>query len=111
MDRLRDRQRFRIRELDRVVVAGRSDAVSVYELLDCDPTDIREAKLASAETFARALDMYRKGQFAAAIGLFADVAEKNPQDSAARLFVQRCAGVVQQAPAMDWNGVTVLDSK
>ncbi len=109
--RLENPGKFDLRELDRVVVAGRNDPVVVYELLGCDVSAGREAKRASAETFAKALDCYRRGDFAVAIGVFAEVLGKNPDDAAAKLFVQRCAELVQRGPGADWTGVTVLDGK
>ena len=109
--RLTDPHAFALRELDRVIVRGRAEPVAVYELLDVEPSDRREQKLASAEPFALALSLYRQGQFAAAIGVFAQCVNTCAEDEAAKLYVQRCAELVQSAPGPDWQGVTILDEK
>ena len=44
VEKLAHPERFSLRELDRVVVSGRSDPVVVYELLDCDPPATRQLK-------------------------------------------------------------------
>jgi len=110
VDRLEQPDDFALRELDRVIVAGRSDPVVIYELLDCDPPESRDAKLAAADSFARALDLYRRGDFAVAIGAFAEVLGRNADDPVAQLFVQRCAELVRAAPP-GWDGTTRLDEK
>lgn len=111
VEKLKHPERFALRELDRVVVAGRSDPVVVHELLDCDPPATHQLKVEGAEAFARGLDLYRKGAFALAIGMFAEVTARHPQDSAAALYVQRCAELLRKAPSPGWNGITVLDHK
>lgn len=107
--KLESRSQSAIRELDYVVVRGRQQPVAVYEFLDAEPTAMRQGKLDSAPMFAQALSMYRSGKFAAAIGLFAQCAEACPEDAASKLFVQRCAELVQTAPGPEWKGITVID--
>lgn len=111
VDRLEQPGAFALRELDKVIVAGRSDPVVIYELLDCDPAESRDAKLATADSFTRALELYRKGDFAVAIGAFAEVMAQNADDPVAQLFVQRCAELVRAAPPPGWDGTTKLDEK
>ncbi len=108
--RLADPGAFALRELDRVIVRGRAEPVAVYEYLDVEPPQSREQKLASAEHFSQALALYRVGEFAAAIGVFAQCVNACADDTAAKLYVQRCAELVQSGPGPDWKGVTVLDS-
>ena len=109
--RLNNPKNFALRELDRVIVRGRVEPVAVYELLDVEPLERRELKIECAENFSQALSLYRQGEFAAAIGVFAQCVSACPDDEAAKLYVQRCAELVQSAPGPDWAGVTVLDSK
>ena len=109
--RLPDPGAFALRELDRVIVRGRAEPVAVYEFLDVEPSERCKQKLASAEQFAQALSLYRQGQFAAAIGVLAQCVNTCAEDKAAKLYVQRCAELVQSAPGPDWQGVTVLGEK
>ena len=100
---------FTVRELDRVIVRGRVEPVAVYELLDAESPELRQSKISSAENFAEALALYRQGEFATAIGAFAQCVGACADDGAAKLYVQRCAELVQTAPGPDWTGVTNLD--
>ena len=109
--RLSDPASSFLRELDRVVVLGRTKPVVIYELLDLDPPILREGKLAAAKEFQRGLALYRDGDFAAAIGAFAECLEVSPDELAATLYVKRCTELVHNPPASGWHGVTLLDRK
>ena len=111
VEKLAHPERFSLRELDRVVVSGRSDPVVVHELLDCDPPATRQLKLEGAAVFSRGLELYRNGAFAIAVGVFAEVLGKHPEDAVAALYVQRCAELVRKAPGTGWNGITLLEQK
>ena len=111
VQRLKEPERFALRELDRAIVSGRSDSVRIYELIDCDDADVRQSKLLSAPSFARGLDLYRNGDFAKAIGAFVEVLGSVGGDSAAGLYIQRCAELVSNPPKRRWDGVTVIDRK
>ena len=107
--RLNNPGNFVLRELDRVIVRGRVEPVAVYELLDVEPEAIREQKVCSSADFSHALSLYRESEFAMAIGVFAQCVNACADDAAAKLYVQRCAELVQNAPGSDWQGLTVLD--
>lgn len=111
IEKLAHPERFSLRELDRVVVSGRSDPVVVHELLDCDPPETRQLKLETAAIFARGLELYRNGDFAVAVGVFAEVLARHPEDAGAALYFQRCAELVRRAPGTGWNGITMLEQK
>lgn len=80
-------------------------------MLDCDPPATCQLKLEGAAAFARGLELYRKGAFAVAIGVFAEVLGRHPDDVVAELYVQRCAELVRKTPSASWNGITVLEQK
>lgn len=111
VEKLAHPEHFSLREVDRVVVSGRSDPVVVHELLDCDSPATRELKLEGAAVFARGLELYRKGAFAVAVGVFAEVLGRDPEDAVAALYVQRCAELVRKPPGAGWNGITLLEQK
>jgi class 3 adenylate cyclase len=109
--RLSDTARYSLRELDRVVVVGRTTPVVIYELLDLDPADRREAKLAAAAEFQYGMASYREGDFGAAAAAFIRCREACADDRAATLYVQRCTELAQGSPVGGWHGITVLDRK
>ena len=109
--RLSDTARYSLRELDRVVVVGRITPVVIYELLDLDPADRREAKLAAAADFQYGMASYREGDFGAAAAAFVRCREACADDRAATLYVERCTELAQGTPTGGWHGITMLDRK
>ena len=105
------RSDFTLRELDRVIVAGKTEPVEVYELLDVDPEELREQKTRSAARFAQGLRCYRAGEFRDARLIFADCLVKAPLDEAAALYIGRCVELIARPPAGVWDGTTVLSGK
>ncbi len=110
-DRLEDPGAFEFRELDRVVVKGRTQAVSVYELLDGEPEAARARKVETRERFAEGLAHYRAGDFGPARAVFEDCSQRVPDDGAAAHYVRRCADLCENPPTEPWQGVWVIDAK
>ena len=102
---------FTLRELDRVIVAGKTEPVVVYELLDVDAEELMEQKILSADRFAHGLRCYRAGEFRDARLLFADCLVEAPLDEAAALYIGRCLELIARPPAGVWDGTTVLSGK
>lgn len=110
-ERLQDPALFEIRELDRVVVKGRSAPVTIFELLDGEPEPAKSQKLDTRSRFAEGLVLYRAGEFDAARGAFEDCVTRAPDDRTAALFVGRCAEYSATPPIEPWQGVSVIDEK
>lgn len=109
--RLSDPARYAMRELDRVLVVGRTAPVVIHELLDLDPAERREAKLRAAVDFQCGLASYRKGDFRVAVSAFNRCLKVCAEDRAATLYMQRCTVLAGGEPAGSWDGTTVLDRK
>lgn len=82
--------RYFIRKIDQVNVKGKSELVTVYEVFDADPPAIRDAKLATAELFATALELYETRQFREATDLFSKCMEQNPGDPVVKNYLEKC---------------------
>jgi class 3 adenylate cyclase len=109
--RLSGPARYSMRELDRVLVVGRTSPVVIHELLDLEPANRREAKLDAAADFQCGLASYRKGDFKDAVAAFGRCLKACPDDRAAALYVRRCTELSRETPAEGWDGITVLDRK
>jgi class 3 adenylate cyclase len=109
-DKLEDPEAYGLRELDRVVVQGRSEAVGLYEVIDADPPDLRHKKLTARDHFARGVAMYREGRFREARLVFMACMLQTPDDGPANLYVDRCGDLARNPPYY-WDGITVLDRK
>ena len=88
--RLKNPSQYAIRTLDTVKVKGKSEAVTVYEVFDADPLEIKEGKLATLELFAEALAIYSEGKLFEAARVFGECWRHNQGDRAAKIYWERC---------------------
>jgi TolA-binding protein len=87
---LQNPENYAIRAIDRVQVKGKSETVSIFEVFDADQPEIREGKLATSQTFTKALLLFKLGKLGEAEQLFADCLRQNPGDRVAQIYRQRC---------------------
>ncbi|QDE66090.1 CHASE2 domain-containing protein [Myxococcus xanthus] len=101
------REHIEVRELDRVRVAGKTEAVTVYELLALKGgLDARKR-----ETVARyhaALTLYRAARFEEAAAVLEARRAEDPEDGPTQALLERCQRYVK-APPPDFDGVANLD--
>lgn len=109
--RLENQDGLIYRELDRVVVKGKSQAVSIYELVSCDTEPLQAQKQAAQEPFAEGLSLYREGDFLGACSIFEECVKLAPDDNVMPLYIERCRTFHENPPGDDWQGVWVLDEK
>ena len=95
---------FRARELSRVAVVGRKEAVVVFEPFFESDYQLHVDRL---KQFEQGLQNYYRGSFAAAETAFAPIADRDP---AAARYLARCQNLQQAAPA-GWDGVWVMTEK
>ncbi|NJK76185.1 MAG: HAMP domain-containing protein [Microcoleus sp. SU_5_6] len=81
---------YQIRPIDRVKVKGKSELVTVYEVFDADPPEVRSAKSATKAVFEKAWMLYRNGDFDEAAKLFEDCLSQNSVDKVAAIYLDRC---------------------
>jgi adenylate cyclase len=99
---------FRFREVDRVQVKGKHEAVAIFELLSGPGRTL--ATYADLALFEAALAAYRAGRFVEARAGFEGFAKANPHDRAAPLYLERLSALGDTAPA-DWTGVAAFHTK
>jgi hypothetical protein len=87
---LQDSNQYNFRIIDRLKVKGKSAAVSVYEIFDADPLEVREGKLATKQKFEKGLLLYNLASFSEAVHLFKDCLRINPKDTVAQIYLERC---------------------
>ena len=102
---------YRAREIDLVVVKGKTQPVAVYEILDYHTEESYPSLSDALGHFRDGLAKYRGRDFAGAKTLFEKVLAINPADKAAKLYVERCDHLAQEPPPADWSGVWVMESK
>ncbi|MFB2877836.1 CHASE2 domain-containing protein [Floridanema aerugineum] len=87
---LNDANAYDIRLIDKVKVKGKSEMVTVYEVFDADPLEIKQAKLLTKTGFEQAVLLYNLGRFEQAAAIFAKCLSVNPHDKVAHIYLQRC---------------------
>ncbi len=98
------RGNFLLRKLDRVIVKGKREPVTIYELLDDGEINRRMVK-----AFERALEEYFKGNFKTASLLFEEVSIRFG-DRTSFIFQERCREMMENPPR-EWNGIYIVREK
>ena len=102
---------YRTREVDLVVVKGKTEPVAIYEILDYHTDETYPLVSDALGRFRDGLAKYRRRDFVPARALFQEVLAINPDDKTAQMYVERCDLLAEQPPAPDWVGVWVMDHK
>jgi adenylate cyclase len=98
------------RPIDRVVVKGRAQAVTVYELVglraETTPKAVRAAAL-----YASAFEHFFARRFAESLAALDELTTLAPEDGPARLLRERCLACVASPPGADWDGAARMAEK
>jgi hemerythrin-like metal-binding protein len=87
---LKDTSGFSIRIIDRVKVKSKKLSLSVYEVYDPDPAEVKALKDKTKVIFEEAVACYHYRKIEVAVALFEKCIELNPQDLPARIYLERC---------------------
>lgn len=108
---LDDPTKYNYRFLGKVQVKGKKESVAVFEVLDCYPPHLVEIKLDTRTKFERGIMLYQGEKFAEAHQLFKKVLEQNPQDQAARFYIDRCEYFLKHNISQVWEVLDTLNEK
>ena len=104
-------ERYWLRFLDRAVVKGRSESISVYEVLDAESDEIRALKLRTLTDFEQGIQQYRQREFMQAKHSFEQVLAIHPQDKTALIYLERINQCLREGVPEDWSGVWAFTQK
>ena len=110
-ERLHQPWTFHTRIVDKVRVVGRTEPVTLHEVFDADAEDRKQAKLAVASTYARALVRYYSRAFGDAEDLLRECQAVVGEDRVIAMFIERCRRYQAQDPGEAWTGVEDLRYK
>ena len=102
---------YRIREVDMVVVKGKTQPVAIYEVLDFYEDEEFPNVMDVVNHFNSAVKHYRKQNWDRAIKAFERALTFNPNDNLCKTYLDRCAILQSNPPGDDWNGVWVMKTK
>lgn len=107
-DKIKDR--VIARELDLILVKGKTVPVRIYQLIDLKDNPILKPELLSdikavINYFESGLKHYREKRFDKAIEEFEKALLIDPEDFPSKVFIDRCLEFLSSPPDEDWNGV------
>src|SRR5215813_3599525 len=98
------------RELDVVIVVGKSEPVRIFELLG-SVGSVDSKMLEVRELYAKGLEAYRHRDWPTAEERFRSCLQLHPDDGPSHALLARIATFRTTAPATDWDGVSRLSEK
>jgi len=101
---------YRTRQVDCVVVKGKTEPVRVFEVLDYHSKESFPNMIEVLEMFNNGIEYYNEGKWDDAIKQFKKAQKGNPDDKASNMYVERC-GILKKRDPKDWDGVWVATSK
>ena len=102
---------YRTRQVDYVIVKGKTEPVGVFEVLDFHDDDSYPNMIEALGNFNDGYRAWNDGKWDQAIKLFNSVKKINPEDKAAQLYLDRCDYMKKNPPKKEWDGVWVMTSK
>ncbi len=102
---------YRLREIDLVVVKGKTRPVAIYEVLSYHTRESFPGIGEVMGLFKDGLAAYRARKWDAAIKIFGDCLKINPNDKPSKIYIDRAQFLKQTPPPEDWAGVWVMESK
>ena len=101
---------YRARNVDRVVVKGKTKPVGVYEILDYHSEATFPNLMDTVNYFNEGVRHYGLGNWDDAVRNFGEALKANPVDALSQTYIDRCQQLKANPPA-DWDGVWVMSSK
>ena len=102
---------YRTREIDLVVVKGKTKPVAVYEVLDYHDEESFPNLMDVVNQFKDGVEKYRAGKWDAATNAFREALRLNPSDKLSEIYIGRCEKLKLDPPAGVWDGVWVMEDK
>lgn len=102
---------YRTREIDLVIVKGKTRPVAVYEVLDYHDAQSFPHLQDVVNQFNDGMAKYRAAKWDAAIAAFRKCVRLNPRDKLSEIYIERCEKLKAEPPQGEWNGVWVMEEK
>ncbi len=101
-----------VREVDFIIVKGKTKPVKVYELI-AKKNEMTEDQKKIVDIFYQGLNAYKRQEWDKATDLFNQSLsmEPNKKMNPSKVYLERCAEYRADPPGADWDGVYVMKSK
>ncbi|MDQ6991901.1 MAG: GAF domain-containing protein [Mariprofundus sp.] len=101
---------YRIRDVDLVVVKGKTKPVHIYEVLDYHSQESFPNLMNVVNYFNEGVLSYREAAWDQAIVSFSAALKGNPADQLSQIYIDRCHWL-QQHPPKAWDGIWIMTAK
>ncbi len=101
---------YRTRDIDEVIVKGKTEPVRVYEVLDYHTDESFPNLMEVVGHFKEGRKHFRAGAWDKAELAFRQALAAHPDDKLSEIYIQRCA-YMKANPPDHWEGIWKLDSK
>jgi len=102
---------YRVREVDKVIVKGKTKPVAIFECLDYHDADSFPNLMEAVGAFNEGLVRYREASFDRAGEWFEQALKANPADRVSALYRDQCGVLMENPPPADWDGTSVMAQK
>ena len=96
---------YRGREVDRLVVKGKTQPVGVIEIVDYHTDETFPNAMQVLNWFREGVAAYRKKRWDDAVNAFQKALALNPNDYASEMYIGRCGVLRKTELPADWDGV------
>ena len=105
------KENIEARELDAIVVKGKTEPIIVYELLGKKAEGLHADMAQLLEHYNTGIDYYKSMQWDSAVNEFKQALSIIPSDSPSNVYLKRCEEYQVNPPSSDWDGVFTLATK
>jgi class 3 adenylate cyclase len=100
-----------VREIDLIRVQGKTEPVTIYEVLARVNDGLPEDMKSVVEHYSRGLEAYRRRVWETGIEEFRRALEIKPDDGPSLTYLKRCSEYLSAPPSDDWDGVYIMITK
>ncbi|MBN2534638.1 MAG: adenylate/guanylate cyclase domain-containing protein [Spirochaetales bacterium] len=94
-----------IREIDLVIVKGKTESCRIFEVFEADPDDIKELKHKTRDIIQIGIQKYKNRKFKDALTYFKEAKSVYPKDIIPLLYIKRCVEYIKSPPPPNWTGI------
>ena len=102
---------YRVREVDQVIVKGKTEPVGVYEVLDYHTAETFPSLMDVVNYFNEGIAHYRARKFEKSVRQFEEALRRHPGDKLSQTYIERCRFLIETPPAEDWAGIWEMHEK
>jgi len=102
---------YRIREVDRIIVKGKTEPIDSFEVLDYHTEESFPNVMGVLNHYSEGIKLYRTGKWGEAIESFYEALKLNPEDRLTAKYIDRCNQLKENPPEGEWDGVWKMTSK